>query len=215
MVPNFVDDADVGAADPEQAAALRDSWRVPQDAFVVGIVARLAKVKRHDLLVKAFSRLPADSHLVIAGDGPEEPALRQLAATLDVSSRVHFLGRQPAGGHSAAAFDVGVLCSDSEGFPNAVVEILAKGVPVVGAAVGGVPDVVRDGQNGLLVPKGDEVALAAALRDLRSDPVRRRRMGASGLAIVASDYGSGRVLPMIMQLYRSGIAPTRPEVAAA
>jgi glycosyltransferase involved in cell wall biosynthesis len=215
MIPNFIDDTDVGAAAPEEVAALRESWRVPSDAFVVGIVARLAKVKRHDLLLRAFSRLPADSHLVIAGDGPEEGSLRQLAADLEVSSRVHFLGRQPPGGYSATAFDVGVLCSDSEGFPNAVVEILAKGVPVVSAAVGGVPDIVCDGQNGILVPKGDESALARALHDLRSDPLRRRRLGASGLATVAADYGSGRVLQMIMQLYRGSAASTRPEVAAA
>jgi glycosyltransferase involved in cell wall biosynthesis len=215
VIPNFVDDLDVGAAAPEDISAFRESWGVPQMAFVVGIVARLAKVKRHDLLIRAFSQLPLGSHLVIAGEGPEEAPLRALAAALGLSQRVHFLGRQPPGSHCAAAFDVGVLCSDSEGFPNAVVEMMGKGIPVVCTAVGGVPDIVRHGQNGLLVPQGDEGALAVALSSLLIEPERRWAMGARGISTIASDYGARRVLPMVAMLYRGGGAAVQQGVAAA
>jgi glycosyltransferase involved in cell wall biosynthesis len=118
-----------------------------------------------------------DATLVVAGDGEERARLERLAG-----ARVRFLGARPRGevlGLLAAA-DVAVLPSAWENFPHAAVEALAMGTPVVATRVGGVPEIVRDGENGLLVEPGDDAAFDAALeRVLRDDDLRARLRAAA------------------------------------
>ncbi len=122
-----------------------------------------------DVLSEAMGKGPlaarSDVDLVLVGSGPLERSMRDTARDLGIESRVHFPGRQP---HEAvpdwfAACDVFCLPSRREGCPNVVLEALACGRPVVASAVGGVPELITEGENGLLVPAGDATALSTAV----------------------------------------------------
>ncbi len=152
---------------------------LPVDAFVVGCVSRLAPHKGVGDLITAAARVPdSGGHLrvVVAGDGPERAALETLGVAC-LGDRAVFLGRVPDIQDVYAAADVFALPSHMEGFGLVYVEAAFHGVPSIGAKVGGVPDVILDGETGLLVPPGDPDALAAAIARLRDDPTLRARMG--------------------------------------
>jgi len=131
---------------------------------------------------------------VVAGEGPDRPALELRAAELGISDRVTFLGAQPRQRivelfHAA---DASILSSSWENFPHTVVEALAVGTPVLAMEAGGVGEVVRDGENGLLVPAGDATALAEAVRRYFADDALRRRLRAAAASSVAA-YAPERV----------------------
>jgi glycosyltransferase involved in cell wall biosynthesis len=152
----------------------------------LGFAGRLTAQKALPGLLAALAEVP-DADLVLLGDGPERDTLEEQARALGLPERVRFLG----GGDREAvlrlfrAVDVAVLPSAWENFPHTVVEALAVGTPVVATAVGGVPEVVVDGENGLLVPPGDVAALAAALRTITTDDALRRRLAACAAPSVA------------------------------
>jgi glycosyltransferase involved in cell wall biosynthesis len=126
--------------------------------------------------------------LVVAGDGPERAAVEQEARDLGLNGRVRFVGPLPRAGvlETLRAADAAVLSSSWENFPHAVVEALAVGTPVLGTDVGGVAEVVTDGENGLLVPVGDDAALAAAIeRYLGDEPLRERLRAAAAPSVAA------------------------------
>lgn len=141
---------------------------------------RLGAAKALDVLLRALAQVEGAS-LVLAGDGPERASLERLVEELGVGDRVVFAGPLPRAEvlalHRAA--DAAVLSSAWENFPHAVVEALAVGTPVVSTDVGGVAEVVRDGENGLLVPAGDPAALAAALARIVAEPGLRDRLAAA------------------------------------
>ena len=205
VVPNFVDDDAFDAAPPEFLAGMRRELDVPSDALVVGIVARLSPIKDHKSLIKAAALLTSEFPalvLVFIGSGPNRDELESFAAAEGVASIVRFAGMREPPPNLHSLFDVSVLCSLSEGFPNSVVEAMAAGRPVVGTAVGGVPDAVRDGENGTLVPVQNPPALAAALAPLLRDEGLRRRMGEAGRRIAREEFSASKVLPRIATLYR-------------
>jgi glycosyltransferase involved in cell wall biosynthesis len=146
---------------------------------------RLTAQKALPLLFEAAARSDGVA-LVVAGDGPEAAAAERFASDPRLAGRVRLLGAQPRAAvldlYSAA--DAAILASSWENFPHAVVEALAAGTPVIATAVGGVAEVVRDGDNGLLVPPGDPEALAAAVRRLVGDEALRERLRAATLASV-------------------------------
>src|SRR5262249_30598239 len=129
-------------------------------------------------------------------------ALETLAHELQVERRVHFTGQLVETQNLHQFFDVSVLCSRSEGFPNAVIEALAASCPVVATPVGGVPEVILDRQTGLLVPVDEPEALAARVRELRRDAVLRRRLIDAGLARVRSKYHQTPVIAQLEALYQ-------------
>lgn len=147
---------------------------------VVVSVARLVPVKGHPGLLRAVAQVP-DCTLLLAGQGPDEEALKQLATDLAISDRVRFLGAIEDVPGVLAASDVFVLNSRFEGLPLSVLEAQAAGLPVIATAVGGVPEVVAD-DCGRLVPLDDEAALVAALRELVGDRATRARLGAAARA---------------------------------
>lgn len=163
--------------------------RIPPGAPVIGIVANLRPVKRHADLVMAFTRVRQavpDAHLVIVGHGELEESLRALAASLGVADRVHFLGRVEAPAGVIRRFSVGVLCSESEGLSNALMEYLREGKPAVCTDVGGNPELVIDGENGFLYPVGDEAALAEYLVHLLREGTLAAAMGAAAVRSMAT-----------------------------
>jgi glycosyltransferase involved in cell wall biosynthesis len=201
-LPNFLEERAFNRVPIEVRSARRRSWGIPQGAFVIGTVARLAPVKNHALVLRALQRLEEDVHLVLIGEGPSRRALEQLARELHVDRRVHFMGQLVETENLHQFFDVSVLCSQSEGFPNAVIEALAAGCPVVATPVGGVPEVISERQTGLLVPVDQPDALAASLQELRRDAALRQRLSEAGAARVRGKYHQTPVIAQLEGLYQ-------------
>ena len=202
-LPNFLEERAFSHVPVEVRSARRRSWGVPQGAFVIGTVARLAPVKNHALVLRALQRLDEDVHLVLIGEGPSRRALEELAKELHVDRRVHFTGQLVETENLHQFFDVSVLCSRSEGFPNAVIEALAAGCPVVATPVGGVPEVIIERQTGLLVPVDQPDALAASVQELRRDAGLRERLCEAGPACVRRRYHQTVVIAQLEALYQS------------
>jgi N-acetyl-alpha-D-glucosaminyl L-malate synthase BshA len=142
--------------------------------------------------------------LVLVGDGPERPRVQALAESLGVAARVRFLGLLPHFADLLARADLFVLPSETESFGLAALEALASGVPVVASAVGGIPEVVRHGETGLLVPPADPNALAAACLSLFEDAPRRRKMAEAARADAVHRFDPE---PTIIQ-YENLLCPT-------
>ncbi len=150
----------------------------------IGYVGRLAPQKRADLLVRAFGRIRTRASLVVVGDGPDRALVARLAAESPAADRITLAGfvehaRVPA---LLASLDVLVLPSAYEEMGSVLTEAMAAGLPVVASDVGGIPEVVRHGGTGLLVPPGDVDALAAALDRVVADDVLRARLAAGARA---------------------------------
>jgi glycosyltransferase involved in cell wall biosynthesis len=156
------------------------------DGPALAFAGRLGIQKSLAVALEALAATPGVL-LVIAGDGPERERLERRAGELDLDSRVRFLGsvsRDEVLGVFRAA-DASLLSSSWENFPHSVVEALAVGTPVIATDVGGVSEVLRDGENGLLVRPGDPVALAEAIRRFFADDELRRRLADAAPASVA------------------------------
>lgn len=180
LIPNGIP-TDAYAPD----AGIRTQWRaahgIEPDAIVLTHIGRFAPPKNHALLIEAFARVRSDGplYLLLVGGGDLESAVREQVAGLGLGARVRFLGVRSDVADILRASDVFVLSSRVEGNPMSVMEAMAAGLPVVSTAVGGVPELVRDGETGLLVPSEDVGALAGALQALVDDGVRRRALGAA------------------------------------
>jgi glycosyltransferase involved in cell wall biosynthesis len=189
---------------------------VPTDRFVVGWVGRMTAVKRTEDVLDAFKRLResgVDACLCMVGDGPDRPRLERRASELGVIRDTLFLGYQEDVSQYYAAFDALVLPSANEGTPVSVIEALAAETPVVATRVGGVPDVVRDGEEGFLVETGDTGELAERLTRLARDPGLRERLGRSGRDRVLSRYAVERLLDDVDRLYRELLREAMPRTA--
>jgi glycosyltransferase involved in cell wall biosynthesis len=145
---------------------------------IVACVSRLAREKGIDVLIRAMARHGRDALLALLGDGPDLDRCRALATGLGLGDRVHFLGLRNDPERVYAAADVVVMPSLwDEAFGLAVVEAMAAGKPVVVTDSGAMPEIVDHGRCGLIVPKRDHAALAAAIARLLDDPALRQRMG--------------------------------------
>jgi glycosyltransferase involved in cell wall biosynthesis len=172
------------------------------DGPTLVFAGRLAPVKSLDSAIEALRQVDGVS-LLVAGDGPERAGLERLAEGLPV----RFLGPQPRETvlELFAAADAVLLPSSWENFPHAVVEGLAVGTPVIATAVGGVTEIVTDGVNGLLVPRGDVGAMAEAIRRFFGDDALRERLRGAAAGSVG-DYASERVYGRIEELLREAAA---------
>lgn len=162
----------------DDRAALRKMLGLPLDKPLIVSVARLTPRKGVQVMMQALTQLP-DAHFVVVGEGHQQPELEAMAP----AGRVTFTGQQ---GHERVlmylrAADVYVLSSYTEGLAHTLLEAIAVGTPAVATAVGGNPEVITDGVEGLLVPAGDPDALAAAVRKILADPALAAQMGAAGL----------------------------------
>lgn len=182
IIPSGVDLAAV-RAEARGAARVRCELGLSGDTPIIGSVARLVPVKGLRYLVEAMPailrRCPA-AHLVLAGDGDERPMLARLGREHGIADRVHLLGFRPDAAAVTAALNAFVLPSLNEGQGRVLVTAMALGVPIVATKVGGVPEVVEDGRQGLLVPSADPQALAEAVAALLTQPEYAAVLGASG-----------------------------------
>lgn len=199
VVPNFIEAEAFEVPAPGATSAWRAERGIPERAVLLGSVGRLAAVKDNATFLRAAARVE-DVHVVLVGDGPERLMLEALSRDLGLSSRVHFAGEQPNRPNPHHFFDVSVLCSLSEGFPNSMLEAMAASRAVVATPVGGVTDALVDGENGLLFPPGDVDALAAAFSRI-ADPSLRARLGSAACGVARRDYGEEPVLHRLTSLY--------------
>jgi glycosyltransferase involved in cell wall biosynthesis len=193
-------------ADLNGRADTRRYLGIATDRFTVGWIGRMTAIKNTEDVLEAFKALRGrgvEATLCMVGDGPDRPVLERRAHELGIMRDTLFLGYQQDVAPLYAAFDALVLPSSNEGTPVSVIEALAARTPVVATRVGGVPDVVREGDDGFLVDPGDTDALAERLERLASDPQLRERMGAAARSRVLSRYAVDRLVDDVDRLYRS------------
>jgi glycosyltransferase involved in cell wall biosynthesis len=194
----------------------RQEWRrlqgIPDDAILFTCVARLSAQKNVGVLVQAFAALGRrpDRMLLLCGDGEGQGRLEDAAKRLGVADRVRFLGSRPDVPEVLGASDVFVLPSLYEGHPLSVMEAMAAGRPVIATAVGGVPEVVRPGETGLLVAPGDFQALATAMERLAGDAAERERLGRNGARIAAERFDVSQMAAAYDRLYQELLSTAGP-----
>lgn len=188
---------------------LRQELGLGAQTPLVGIVARLVPIKAHEYFLQAARLVREEiggAKFLVVGDGERRGELEGLAESLGLKGEVLFLGWRRDLPRVYADLDVVVLSSLNEGSPVSLIEALAAARPVVATDVGGVGEVVVDGETGLLVPPKDAAALAQAILTLLADPQRGRRLGLVGRQRVYPQHAAERLVHDIEKLYRSRLA---------
>ena len=193
-----------------------NSVSAPEKERVIISVAILTPIKGMSYLIRAMRSI-SDSKLVIIGDGPEKKELESLSLNLGLSDRVFFLGWVNHGSqfwNRLQSSTVFVLPSISEGLPRALIEAMVCGLPVVATAVGGIPEVIRDGVNGYLVPPKDEEALSEAIEKILND-INFQKSASCENKKVAKDYIMSTVGRKIYDYLEEGVIKKtrRPSVS--
>jgi len=202
LVPNGIDLARFTPRAP--SPSLRAGLGVPPSSPVVLSIGRFVAEKGHRHLLEAAARIErtrAGVHWALVGAGELEEPLRRQARGLGLESQVHFIGWRDDVPDVLAVGDVFVLPSENEGFGRVVVEAMAMARAVVATAVGGVPEIVRDGETGILVPPAAPAALADAVRSLLDDPARAARLGAAGRARAESRFSLTAHVDAVERVY--------------
>jgi L-malate glycosyltransferase len=207
VIPNFIDPAlyDRAAHTPvfvrERAGGRK----------ILLHISNFRPVKRVRDIVRIFAKVDpvVPSTLVMVGDGPDRPLAEEEARSLGVADRVVFLGKIDAVAPLLADADLFLLPTDRESFGLSALEALATGVPVVGAAVGGLTEVVRDGVTGALRPVGDIDAMAAAAVTILRDDARRAAMGVAAAADARARFSQDAIVAQYEALYERAVAARR------
>ena len=176
--------------------------------WLVGTAGRMQTVKDQTNLAQAFvlaiqqaPRLRSRLRLVMVGDGPLRPASQAILDEAGITDLAWLPGERQDVPDIMRGLDCFVLPSIAEGVSNTILEAMASGLPVIATAVGGNPELVVEGESGLLVPPSNPVQLAAALIELADDPERARAMGKHGRQLVESNYSMGAMVRHYQQLY--------------
>jgi len=186
-IPNFA------AAPPDAGPVDRAGLQTPEDAPLLLAMGRLHENKAHDVALQALAELP-DAFLWIAGVGPLEAKLKGMAEALGVANRVRFLGWRTDASALYRTADVCVFPSRYEPLGNVVIQSWAHGLPVIAAESQGPKALIRDGDDGLLVPVDDAGALAAAVRRMLGDPMLRAGLAAAGGSRVEAEFSEAAVV---------------------
>lgn len=180
-------------------------FECPSDALIVGSIGWLTDIKGHRFLVDAVALLKRECpalHLVIVGSGDQREALLARAERAGIREAVHLVGHRDEVETCLAGMDCFVLPSLNEGMGRALIEAMAAGLPVVASRVGGIPALIQDGVNGLLVPPADGPALAAALRRIIRDPEEACRLGEKAAGSIGQEYAITSMVRAIESVYR-------------
>lgn len=196
---------------PEARRAARERLGLDPEAPVVATVGNMTAKKDHASLLTAFAQVHAerpDAKLLIVGIGPLEAELKAQAASLGLADAVVFTGMRDDVFELLPGFDLFVLSSRFEGLPIALLEAMASGVAPVTTRVGGIPEVITDGVDGLLVDPGDPGALAAAMGKLLADDAARAAVAAAARRR-AGDFDLRRAVRQIESVYERALASRR------
>jgi glycosyltransferase involved in cell wall biosynthesis len=191
------------------AREAKERLGIPAESPVIGTAGRLEPVKRLDIFLRAAAAIRGErpiTRFVIAGEGREAAHLKALAESLGIAEDVRFLGHRDDIYDVLPAFDLLVLSSDHEGLPMILLEAQCLGLVVVARSVGGIPDVIQDGVNGLLVDSNDPRSLAQACLRALSDRALSERLAEAGARLVASNFAASATARQVAQLYSTLLA---------
>ncbi len=192
----------IAPAPPVDRARMRAALGVPPDAVVITCVGRMVELKCHRNLIEAFARLGLpNAWLMLVGDGPLRAELARQAEAAGAARQILFTGERSDVSAVLAASDLFTLASRTEGLSRSILEAMAAGLPAVVTRVGGNPELVADGESGLLVPPNDVAALAQALRTLAEDGGLRSRFGAAARQRVEAEFSLDRMAERYLALY--------------
>ncbi|OQW31032.1 MAG: hypothetical protein A4E19_20940 [Nitrospira sp. SG-bin1] len=179
---------------------------IASSSAIVGMVANFRPVKGHrhvlDAAARVLQRL-SNVHFLFIGEGELRSDLERQTKELGIERNIHLMGHRTDARSLVAGFDVALLASLHEGMPNTVLEAMAAGVPVIATAVGGVNEIIEDGQTGYLVPPGDPVALAECLNRVLEHKQVRRKIGLQGQQFVQNNFTVGQLVLSVQELYES------------
>ena len=212
VVPNGIDLERFAPRAP--SVTLRAALQLPTSAPLAVSVGRHVPEKGYRHLIDAAARLEQTRpgvHWVLVGDGELRSELEAQSRRLDLASRVHFTGSRNDVADLLALADVFVLPSESEGFGRVLVEAMAMARAIVATNVGGIPDIVLDGETGVLVEPANAVALAHAVRGLLDDPARAARLGAAGRRRAESTFSVGAHVDGVERVYHEVLGRGAPE----
>lgn len=202
---NTIDPALFHTDHQPEKSGLRTEWGIPPNTLLIGTVGRLHPQKGLSYLLEAVAQLKArlsvDFRLVVVGDGQLRINLITQSRILDIADRTIFAGARTDVPDILAELDLFAFPSLWEGLPLALLEAMAAGLPVVATAVGGTPEVVLDGQTGILVPPGNPQALAVALERLMMDPALRLKMGQAALVRIQQAFTVEQMAAKYHNLY--------------
>lgn len=201
VIPNGIDPPDL--PDASVRAALRAALDVPPGAPAVGIIGALRPQKGHDLFLHTaalLARRHPEARFLVAGDGPDAHALRELARSLGLDGRVRFLGHVPRIADVLASLDVVVSCSTYEGVPFALLEAMGYGRAVVAPDIPGMREILEDGVSGLVRPRraGD---MAGAVSDLVASPRRAAALGVAARQAVLHRFSAEAMVRATERVY--------------
>lgn len=197
-----------GSREPGAAAALRERLGIGSTAKVILLVGRLSHEKDHATLLAAVGKLRQSgavpqAHLVLVGDGPERARIEQAAAALGLAAAVTLTGQTPSAAPYYGIADAAVLSSLSEGSPNALLEAMAVGVPVVATRVGGVPEMVCDGESALLIAPRDIASMAEALEKVLTGRDLAEKLVGNARSTVQARHTPEARAQRLIGIYRS------------
>jgi glycosyltransferase involved in cell wall biosynthesis len=179
---------------------------------VIGTVGRLSDVKGQAVLVEAVAYLEAENRTVqciIMGDGPEEGNLRRLIRSFGLEKTVHLVRSRPDTAGMLQAMDIFVLPSLKEGLGLSLLEAFASGKACIASDVGGISDIVKDGENGMLFPVGDAKVLGRAIARLLDDEKLRGELGSSAKALAVERFSIGTMAEKTISLYEETLEEYR------
>jgi glycosyltransferase involved in cell wall biosynthesis len=205
LMPNAVDVDRFRPATAFERAEAKRSLGIAADTHVVGTVARLIPRKGIDVLLRAFSvvrHTHRNTHLLVIGSGPLQQELHDLSRDLALSPSVSWLGSQAEPDTGLRAMDVFAFPSRLEGSPNAVLEAMASGLPIVATAIGGVVDLLEEQDTGVLVRSDDADALAAALVRVLGDSKLRRDLSGRARRRAVERFSLSVHIARLIDLYR-------------
>jgi len=223
VIRNFVN-CDVYLRSPAKVAAMRPRYaapataNAPAEALLVHL-SNFRPVKRILDVVEVFARVAAalPARLMLIGDGPDRSAAEQLALRLGVAGRIHFLGKQDNVNELLPLADLMLMPSEMESFGLAALEAMACSVPTIATRVGGVPELIDDGDgpqggpaNGLLFPVGDVDAMAEAAIALLNDPARLAAMAATARRTAQDHFCASRIIPLYEAYYERILTRSHP-----
>ena len=195
---------------PGERQAARERLGFAAGTPLVGIVATLRSWKGHRDLLDAIAGLDGAVQLAIVGDGPQRAALEARAAELGIATRVRFAGDQRDPAPWMQAFDLFCLPSyANEGVPQALMQAMACGLPVVTTPVGSIEEIVSDGETGVLVPPRDASRLHEALAALLANPARREVLGSRAREVALDRFGESTMIDRMIEVFRAATEEAR------
>jgi N-acetyl-alpha-D-glucosaminyl L-malate synthase BshA len=213
VIPNFVN-CDVYIRNPELVATMRPRFAAPNERLLVHL-SNFRPVKRILDVIETFARVATTmpARLMMIGDGPDRSAAEHLAVQLNVQDRVHFIGKQGNVNELLPLADLMLMPSEMESFGLAALEAMACSVPAIATRVGGVPELIQDGQNGLLFDTGDIDSMSEAAIALLRDESRLAAMSKTARKTAQDRFCASRIIPLYEDYYERVIARSENDLS--